>query len=164
MYIPSRDDLLQLYENDVRSAYADRLDGYRRYLENREGSLRQMASHCGAELGAAHKRCKRDLVFSFLQVERLNGLDITPTLAENLCAKLLGRGVDVRIALEKFATEGRTAANKSKVGPEILDGVWGATEQKVHLSPAPARKPLWRLVSSGKPRFCRTLSRNGSVR
>jgi len=43
-------------------------------------------------------------------------------------------------------------------------GVWGATEQKVHLSPAPARKPLWRLVSSGKPRFCRTLSRNGSVR
>lgn len=28
-------------------------------------------------------------------------------------------------------------------------GVWGATEQKVHLSPAPARKPLWRLVSSG---------------
>ncbi|WP_256806771.1 hypothetical protein [Pseudomonas kurunegalensis] len=76
MYIPSRDDLLQLYENDVKSAYADRLDGYRRYLENREGSLRQMASHCGAELGAAHKRCKRDLVFSFLQVERLNGLDI----------------------------------------------------------------------------------------
>ncbi|ASA15930.1 hypothetical protein CDL16_17745 [Pseudomonas aeruginosa] len=45
-----------------------------------------------------------------------------------------------------------------------LLGVWGATEQKVHLSPAPARKPLWRLVSSGKPRFCRTLSRNGSVR
>ena len=31
MYIPSRDDLLQLYENDVKSAYADRLDGYRRY-------------------------------------------------------------------------------------------------------------------------------------
>ncbi|RWS95858.1 hypothetical protein DN618_17900 [Aeromonas caviae] len=37
-------------------------------------------------------------------------------------------------------------------------GVWGATEQKVHLSPAPARKPLWRLVSSGKPSFCRTLA------
>ncbi|HBP4950245.1 hypothetical protein GWP79_32100 [Pseudomonas aeruginosa] len=27
-----------------------------------------------------------------------------------------------------------------------------------HLSPAPARKPLWRLVSSGKPSFCRTLA------
>ncbi|RQI81947.1 hypothetical protein IPC11_27730 [Pseudomonas aeruginosa] len=37
-------------------------------------------------------------------------------------------------------------------------GVWGATEQKVHLSPAPARKPLWRLVSSGKPSFCRTIA------
>ena len=131
MYIPSRDDLLQLYENDIKSAYADRLDGYRRYLENREGSLRQMASHCGAELGAAHKRCKRDLVFSFLQVERLNGLDITPTLAENLCAKLLGRGVDVRIALEKFATQGRTAANKSKVGPEILDQLEATLEPMV---------------------------------
>ncbi|WP_211482228.1 hypothetical protein, partial [Azotobacter beijerinckii] len=35
-------------------------------------------------------------------------------------------------------------------------GVWGATEQKVHLSPVPARKPLWRLVSSEKPPFCRT--------
>jgi hypothetical protein len=49
MYIPSRDDLLQLYENDVRSAYADRLDGYRRYLENREGSLRQMGSPQNSE-------------------------------------------------------------------------------------------------------------------
>ncbi|RTU90083.1 hypothetical protein DY979_29170 [Pseudomonas aeruginosa] len=39
-----------------------------------------------------------------------------------------------------------------------VDGVWGATEQKVHLSPAPARKPLWRLVSSGKPSFCRTIA------
>ena len=70
-------------------------------------------------------------MFSFLQVERLNGLDITPTLAENLCTKLLGRGVDVRIALEKFATEGRTAANKSKVGPEILDQLEATLEPMV---------------------------------
>jgi len=118
MVIPTRKNLLLLYENDVRPAYADRLEGYR---GNREGSLRAMASQCGAELGAAHKRCKRDLVFAYLLAERMNGLDITPTLAENLCAKLIGRGVDVRIALEKFATPGRTAANKSKVGPETLD-------------------------------------------
>ncbi|EEH4691815.1 hypothetical protein GZC00_004197 [Salmonella enterica] len=56
------------------------------------------------------------------------------------------------------------AAYRRRAGLPRLLGVWGATEQKVHLSPAPARKPLWRLVSSGKPRFCRTLSRNGSVR
>jgi len=55
-------------------------------------------------------------------------------------------------------------ANSREGIKQLEKGVWGATEQKVHLSPAPARKPLWRLVSSGKPRFCRTLSRNGSVR
>ncbi|WP_409280222.1 hypothetical protein [Pseudomonas sp. KCJK8751] len=132
MYIPSREKLLQLYESDVRSAYADRLDGYKRYLETREGSLRAMASHCGAELGAAHKRCKRDLVFSCLLAERLNtGLDITPTLAENLCAKLIGRGVDLRIALEMFGTPGRTAANKSKVTQETLDELEAALEPMV---------------------------------
>ncbi|WP_020190087.1 hypothetical protein [Pseudomonas putida] len=43
-------------------------------------------------------------------------------------------------------------------GQVVGKGVWGATEQKVHLSPAPARKPLWRLVSSGKPSFCRTIA------
>jgi uncharacterized protein (DUF2384 family) len=57
-----------------------------------------------------------------------------------------------------------TAPNVVLSNERPVEGVWGATEQKVHLSPAPARKPLWRLVSSGKPRFCRTLSRNGSVR
>ncbi len=37
-------------------------------------------------------------------------------------------------------------------------GVWGATEQKVHLSPVVASKPLWRLVSSEKPPFYETVS------
>ncbi|HBP6434422.1 hypothetical protein AO935_32020 [Pseudomonas aeruginosa] len=36
----------------------------------------------------------------------------------------------------------------------VEGGVWGATEQKAHLSPALARKPLWSLVSSGKQSFC----------
>ncbi|TPG85991.1 hypothetical protein EAH72_34715 [Pseudomonas caspiana] len=39
---------------------------------------------------------------------------------------------------------------------DFKPGVWGATGQKVHLIPAPARKPLCRLVSSGKPSYCRT--------
>ncbi|TEX31985.1 hypothetical protein IPC1482_33715 [Pseudomonas aeruginosa] len=48
---------------------------------------------------------------------------------------------------------------QQRVPAVLVDvGVWGATEQKVHLSPAPARKPLWRLVSSGKPSFCRTIA------
>lgn len=121
LYIPTRQDLLRVYESDVKSAYADRLEGYRRYLEKQEGSLLAQASHCGAELGAAHKRCKRDLVFAYLVAARESGVDITPTLAENVCAALIGRGVDVRRALEIFATPGRTAADKSKVPPEVLD-------------------------------------------
>ncbi|MFY1070588.1 hypothetical protein [Pseudomonas juntendi] len=131
MYIPTRDSLLQRYEDDVKSAYADRLDGYRRYLENHQGSLRVLASRCGAELGAAHKRCKRDFVFSHLLIERMHGLDITPTLAENLCANLIGRGVDIRIALLQFATPGRTAADKSKVEPKVLDDLVAALEPMV---------------------------------
>lgn len=52
-----------------------------------------------------------------------------------------------------------TKAKSLADAADILEyGVWGATEQKVHLSPAPARKPLWRLVSSGKPSFCRTIA------
>ena len=131
MFTPTRDNLLQRYEDDVKSAYANRLEAYRCYLENHQGSLRVIASRCGAELGAAHKRCKRDLVFSQLLIERINGLDITPTLAENLCTSLLGRGVDVRIALSQFATPGRTAANKSKVEPKALDELAAALEPMV---------------------------------
>ena len=51
-----------------------------------------------------------------------------------------------------------TAPNVVLSNERPVEGVWGATEQKVHLSPAPARKPLWRLVSSGKPSFCRTIA------
>ncbi|TKD46001.1 hypothetical protein FCG41_02975 [Azotobacter chroococcum] len=32
-----------------------------------------------------------------------------------------------------------------------VNGVWGATEQKVHLSPVPARKPLWRRKTTVLP-------------
>ncbi|MBG7048897.1 hypothetical protein I5J19_11710 [Pseudomonas aeruginosa] len=51
-----------------------------------------------------------------------------------------------------------TAPNVVLSNERPVEGVWGATEQKVHLSPAPARKPLWRLVSSAKPSFCRTIA------
>ncbi|WP_386416532.1 hypothetical protein [Stutzerimonas stutzeri] len=69
-----------------------------------------------------------------------------------------------RYGYQKPFTAMRVFLEVYEQGVRYEIGVWGATEQKVHLSPAPARKPLWRLVSSGKPRFCRTLSRNGSVR
>lgn len=54
----------------------------------------------------------------------------------------------------QVASERRLTAAEFQGLAEV--GVWGATEQKVHLSPASARKPLCRLVSPGKPSFFRT--------
>ena len=121
MLFPGRDSLLQTYEGDIAFAYNQLLDAFVNHVETGEGDPRSMAGHCGAQVGAAHKRCKRGLVFAALAAARGEGMDITPTVAENLCAALIGRGVDVRAALDAFATPGRTAANKSKVGGADLE-------------------------------------------
>ncbi|EPS4556946.1 hypothetical protein ACVEVT_006651, partial [Pseudomonas aeruginosa] len=55
-----------------------------------------------------------------------------------------------RYGYQKPFTAMRVFLEVYEQGVRYEIGVWGATEQKVHLSPAPARKPLWRLVSSGK--------------
>ncbi len=83
-------------------------------------------------------------------------------------AAMRGEITDYKDSLRKRVAllRGVTVADMEQVYTERLQlnpgaaelGVWGATEQKVHLSPAPARKPLWRLVSSGKPSFCRTIA------
>ena len=114
------DRLLQSYEIEVEAAYAELLQ---RFLFNRDGGvevLRSIAGKCGARLAAAHKRCKRELMFSVLTAARTSGLDITPTVAEHLCTRLIGRGVDFRAALVTFGTPGRTAATKSKVAMDDL--------------------------------------------
>lgn len=120
MYIPERDALLHTYETEVAAAYAELLE---RFLLNRtQGAefLRSIAGRCGAQVAAAHKRCKRGLVFAALTAARNGGLDITPTVAEHLCTRLIGRGVDLRAALVTFGTPGRTAATKSTVHQEDL--------------------------------------------
>lgn len=122
MPIPERDSLLAAYEADVAHAFSDLLVAFRAMLDEEEGDMRSHAGRCGARLAAAHKRCKRGLIFSVLAQAQDHGLDITPTVAEHLCARLIGRGVDFSAALEKFGTPGRTAANKSRTTEADLHG------------------------------------------
>ncbi|SPE17172.1 hypothetical protein PSCFBP2116_P300065 (plasmid) [Pseudomonas syringae] len=43
-----------------------------------------------------------------------------------------------------------------EIGYHSRNGVWGATEQKVHLSPVPVCKPACSLAGTIKPPFCET--------
>lgn len=115
MNIPERDSLVHAYETDVKEAYAELLDSFLKYIQTGEGKPQTMAGKCGAKVAAAHKRCKRGLVFSALSTAVEGGMDITPTVAENVFGRLIGRGVDFRAALSSFGTPGRTATNKSSV-------------------------------------------------
>lgn len=115
MQILDTERLLQIYEEEIEAAYAELLEAFMNHLTFGIGDPRSMAGRCGARVAAAHKRCKRGLVFSELVTARDAGLDITPTVAEHVFERLIGRGVDFRKALTFFGTPGRTAANKSGV-------------------------------------------------
>ncbi|MBD8828999.1 hypothetical protein [Pseudomonas sp. CFBP 13602] len=120
MQISDRASLISAYETEIETAYAELLESFLAYLERGLGDPKAMAGRCGAQVAAAHKRCKRGLLFSALMAAQGIGMDITPTVAEHLCSRLIGRGVDVRAALKAFGTPGRTAADKSTVSPSDL--------------------------------------------
>lgn len=112
--------LLQQYDREVAAAFKRLLKAFLEHIEKGIGNSHAIAGRCGAECGAAHKRCKRGLVLLALQVEREAGTDITPAVAAHVFERLIGRGVDERAAAEQFATPGRTAADKSTVGAADL--------------------------------------------
>ena len=132
MLIPERKSLLESYEVEIETAYVELLKSFLDYLDSGEGDPRTMAGRCGARVAAAHKRCKRGLVFAALATAQADGLDITPTVAEHLFTRLIGRGVDLRAALKAFGTPGRTASAKSKVGPADLVEFEAALAPLVH--------------------------------
>lgn len=131
MIISERTNLLETYESEIEAAYVELLESFLAYLEGGAGDLSAMAGRCGAQMAAAHKRCKRGLVFAALATALAEGLDITPTVAKNLCARLIGRGVDFRAALKKFGTPGRTAATKSSVRQADLAGFEAALAPEI---------------------------------
>lgn len=132
MQVLEKERLLQIYEEEIEAAYAELLDAFMNMLTLGVGDPRSMAGRCGARVAAAHKRCKRGLVFSELVIARDAGLDITPTVAEHVCERL-GRGVDFRKALTFFGTPGRTAAQKSGVVQEDMASIEAQLSPQVSL-------------------------------
>ncbi|MNC04128.1 hypothetical protein D3C75_515590 [compost metagenome] len=87
--------------------------------------LASMTGTCGAACSAATKRVMRAVVLDALEKAKASGLDITPTVAQHVAERLLGRGVDKLSTLGSFATPGRTAADKSKVSAADLVEIEG---------------------------------------
>lgn len=76
--------------------------------------IKSAAGRLGAQMGAAKKWAKRELVFLTLRRARDDlGLDVTPTVALHVAERVLGRGVSMRAANDNFGQPERTASNKS---------------------------------------------------
>ena len=111
--------LLKEYRADVEKAYVELsilINGLaEKNLDKMDfdKAVKRAVGRCGAHCGAASKCAKRGLVIGMLQEHHKKGLDITPTVAQHVCDRILGRGVDNRKTLEAFATPGRTAAEKT---------------------------------------------------
>lgn len=72
-------------------------------------------------IGVAGKRLRQAVAVDMLDRMKAEGMDITPTLAVAIAKHLLGRGVDRKMLLHRYATQGRTAANKADF--EVLEGI-----------------------------------------
>lgn len=125
-----------IYDVSVGAAYADLLDEVKNlksigYGPDMFRKLLAVASgKCGAACSAATKHLIRSVAVEHLITAKEAGLDITPTVAQNMFKRLLGRGVDCREMLFCFATPGRTAANKSTVTADDMATI----ENHIHAS------------------------------
>lgn len=72
-------------------------------------------------IGAASKRALRRYVVEGLDGAKAEGQDVTPAIAQHVCHKIVGRGVQREFLAERYSTPGRTAADKSKLTLAELD-------------------------------------------
>lgn len=79
MQVLEKERLLQIYEEEIEAAYAELLDAFMNMLTLGVGDPRSMAGRCGARVAAAHKRCKRGLVFSELVLAWTSPLQLLST-------------------------------------------------------------------------------------
>jgi hypothetical protein len=118
--------LLKSYRADIEQAYKELSFKIKSLSEQNlekmafDKAVKSAAGRCGALCSAAIKRTCRDFVVAMLLEQKAKGLDVTPTVAQHACERLLGRGVDNRKTLEAFATPGRTAGDKSALGADDL--------------------------------------------
>lgn len=101
--------LINNYGSECAAIYAD---------EDMKGPTR------GALLAAASKRAKVAYIFSRLRKEanRYN-VDLTLTHAHRSICRIIGRGVSFNEVRKAFATEGRTAAEKSRIDAEKMEKI-----------------------------------------
>jgi hypothetical protein len=123
----TRSKILQVYKAHVTAAYKElalKINSLKKSDLDKmafDKAVRAAAGRCGALCSAAIKRASRDHLVALLLIEhKRKDLDITPTVAQHVCDRVLGRGVDNRKTLEAFATAGRTAADKSTLGASDL--------------------------------------------
>ena len=122
----TRSKILQAYKASVTDAYKElalKINKLKKSDLDKmdfDKAVRAAAGRCGALCSAAIKRASRDHLIALLLAHKGKGLDITPTVAQRVCDRVLGRGVDTRKTLEAFATPGRTAADKSTLGAADL--------------------------------------------
>lgn len=64
-------------------------------------------------IGAAGKRLRQAVAVHLLDGLKKTGWDITPTAAVKVAKMLLGRGVNRKMLLDRYATLGRTASEKA---------------------------------------------------
>ncbi|NLW06294.1 MAG: hypothetical protein GX029_13910, partial [Pseudomonadaceae bacterium] len=64
-------------------------------------------------IGAAGKRLRQAVAVELLDVLKAAGWDITPAVAVKVAKMLLGRGVNRKMLTDRYATPGRTAAEKA---------------------------------------------------
>lgn len=126
--------IIAAFDEDVRFAYVRLLRDYTSIGRNAYNDeilpdveitaalIKQVVGRLGARVGAAVKVAKRTLVVDALEKEKQAGFDITPTHANNITCRLLGRKFDTR-ALKVFVTPGRTAASKSCISEEDTEAL-----------------------------------------
>lgn len=105
----------EIYLRVIKGALICPITGNIKTLQPHElDALKKQALAIKAQfIGAAGKRLRQAVAVHLLDKLKLSGWDITPTVAVKIAKMLLGRGVNRKMLLDKYATPGRTAAEKA---------------------------------------------------
>lgn len=100
-------------EREGRAHYPYTLDSYENDIKN--AMQFTLGPYLGAEMAAASKRVKQEILFSWLDyVAHKENLDLTPTLANHLVKGWFDRSISRPQLMKWFAITGRSADDKSE--------------------------------------------------
>ena len=105
----------EIYLRVIRMALICPITGEVKKLQPHElDSLKKQALATKAQfIGAAGKRLRQAVAVMLLDRLKKAGWDITPAVAVKVAKMLLERGVNRKMLLDRYATPGRTAAQKA---------------------------------------------------